>query len=90
MTADEKYNKRIELCRTLRTIESEIENLEGINSKWSSSEGNKKATLSIYVGGENTKIELGHSVTNACLEVIRRYYSEQKEDIVQTLNGYLK
>lgn len=89
MTADEKCDKRIELCRTLRTIETEKENLDDISSKWNSSEGNTKATLSIYVGGENVKIELGHSITNGCLEVIMRYYLEQKEDIIQTLKHYL-
>lgn len=90
MTVDEKYDRRIELCRTLRVIETEIENIDDIGIEWNSPEGNKKATLSIYVGGENAKIELGHSIMNNCLEVIRRDYLEQKEDIVKILNQYLK
>ena len=87
MTVDEKYDKRIELCRILRAIETEIENIDAMASKWNNSESNRKAILSIYAGGENIKIELGHSITNKCLQVIREQYLDQKEDIKQTLTS---
>ena len=53
MTVDEKYDRRVNLCRTLRVLEGESERIINIRSKYNQSEGNKKVTLSIYCEGEN-------------------------------------
>lgn len=90
MTVDEKYDRRVNLCRTLRVLEGESEKIINTRSKYSQSEGNKKVTLSIYCEGENVQYELDEKTANRCMEVIENSYSLQKDDIVQTLKQELR
>ena len=90
MTVDEKYNRRIELCKTLRDIEDELLKIVNIRNKYSDSERSKKATLSIYVEGENIQYELDEKTANSCMEVIENSYSLQKDDIIKTLKQELR
>lgn len=90
MTVDEKYDRRVNLCRILRVLEDEIEKIINKRSEYSQSEGNKKATLSIYVKGESVQYELDEKTANCCMEVIENSYSLQKDDIIQTLKQELR
>ena len=64
MTVDEKYDRRVNLCRTLRVLEGESEKIINTRSKYNQSEGNKKVTLSIYCEGENVQYELDEKTAN--------------------------
>ena len=44
MTVNEKYDRRVNLCRTLRALEDELEKIINTRSKYNQSEGNKKVT----------------------------------------------
>ena len=90
MTANEKYDRIINLCKTLRTLEYELEKIITTRSKYSQSEGNKKVTLSIYCEGENVQYELDEKTANRCMEVIENSSSLQKDDIIQTLKQELR
>lgn len=89
MTIDEKYDKRVNLCRKLRTLEDAIENIANDRSKYNQSTGNKKVTLSIYVEGKTVQYELSEEVADSCLDNISKNYIVQKEDIIQTLKQEL-
>lgn len=90
MTVDEKYNRRVNLCRTLRVLEDELEKIINTRSKYSQSEGNKKVTISIYCEGENVQSELDEKTANRCMEAIENSYYIQRNDIVQTLKQELR
>ena len=85
MTINDKYNKRVELCRELRDIEDEIEKITDISNRYKESSGNKKMTLSIYIEGETTQYHLDEKTANGCIEFISAYYGIQKDNIVRFL-----
>ena len=90
MTVDEKYNERIRLCRMLKTIEDEIENLKNIHNKYNQSNGNKNATLSLYIDGKNVQYELDEKVTGECLVLISNNFLERKGDVIRAIEQALK
>lgn len=89
MKADEKYDIRVKLCRTLKVLEDEIDKVSDIKNKYIQTNGSKKVTLSIYVDGETIQYELSETLANKCLENIKNSYIEQKHDVVQTLKQEL-
>ena len=90
MTVDEKYNRRIELCKTLRDIEDELVKIVNVRNKYSDSERSKKATLSIYVEGENIQYELSEITAIRCIGAIEDNYSSQLANITIALKQELK
>ena len=89
MTINEKYDKRVNLCRKLRTLEDAIENITNDRSKYNQYTGNKKATLSIYVEGGAIQYELSDEVADICLGTIIADYRMKKDDIIHTLKQEL-
>ena len=90
MTVDEKYDRRVNLCKTLRVLESELEKIINTRNKYSDSERSKKATLSIYVEGENIQYELSDITAIRCIGVIEDNYSSQLANITIALKQELK
>lgn len=89
MTINEKYDKRVILCRKLRDLEDAIENTTNDRNKYNQSTGNKKVTLSIYVDGESIQYKLNEKVADSCLGNIISDYRMKKDDIIQTLKQEL-
>ena len=90
MTVDEKYDRRVNLCKTLRVLESELEKIINTRNKYSDSERSKKATLSIYVEGENIQYELSEVTAIRCIGAIEDNYSSQLANITFALKQELK
>ncbi len=89
MTINEKYDKRVILCRKLRDLEDAIENTTNDRNKYNQSTGSKKVTLSIHVDSETIQYELSDEVADICLGTIIGDYRMKKDDIIQTLKQEL-
>ena len=89
MTANEKYDRIINLCKTLRTLEYELEKIITTKIKYSQSEGNKKVKIFIYYEEESVQYELDEKTSKSCMEVIENSYYSQKDDIIQTIKREL-
>lgn len=89
MTTDEKYNRRVNLCSKLRTLDDEIEKIADIRNEYGQTNDNKKARLSIYFEGASYQYELSDKVAFDCMQNIYNSFAMEKKDIIETLKQEL-
>lgn len=91
MNANESYEARLGLCRKLRDLENNIEEVKGIREEYKQSKGDsRKFTISVYVSGKSSKYELDKRTANRCFDSIVESLMMQREEAILSLKQTMK
>ena len=91
MNADEIYDARVRLCRELRELENNIEEVKSIREEYKQSKGDsRKFTISVYVSGKSSKYELDSGTAYHCLGSIVESLMMQREEAILSLKQTMK
>ena len=91
MNANESYEARLGLCRKLRDLENNIEEVKSIREEYKQSKGDsRKFTISVYVSGKSSKYELDKRTANRCFDFIVESLMMQREEVIHSLEQTMK
>ena len=91
MNANERYEARLGLCRKLRDLENNIEEVKSIREEYKQSKGDSgKFTISVYVSGKSLKYELDKRMANCCFDSIVESLRMQREEAILSLKQTMK
>lgn len=91
MNADEMYDARVRLCRELRELENNIEEVKSIREEYKQSKGDsRKFTISVYVSGKSYKYELHERTANFCFNSIVESLMMRIEEVILSLKQTMK
>ena len=91
MNADEMYGARVRLCRELRELESNLEEVKSIREEYEQSKGdNRKFTISVYTSGKSYKYELDKRTADRCFGSIVKSLMMQREEAILSLKQTMK
>ena len=91
MNARENYEVRVKLCRELRELEDNIEEVKSIREEYKLSKGDdRKFTISVYVSGKSSKYELDKRTADRCFGSIMESLMMQREEAILSLKQTMK
>ena len=91
MNANESYEARLGLCRKLRDLENNIEEVKSIREEYRLAKGDdRNFTISVYVSGKSSKYELDSGTAYHCLGSIVESLMMQREEAILSLKQTMK
>lgn len=89
--SNELYERRMNICRELRTTEEELAAVDKLIDDWREGYLNgtdEKAVFTVYIDGEDTRFNLSETDALKCLEKIRDSYLNRmgalEQDLINT------
>ena len=91
MNARENYELRVKLCRELRDLEYNLEDIKDIREVYNRTKGeNRKFTVSISIQGKLYSYILDKKTADSCFDSIVGSLTMQREEVIHSLEQTMK